>query len=299
MADISQFVQQIQIAARGEEVRDALVDSLNGMNDSIPASVEDALTAARNSGAFKGETGPKGEKGDTGQPGPKGENGAQGPRGNDGYSPGVTVTTIAGGHRVTITDRDHPSGQTFDVLDGAGNGDMTGATYDPDNTVATAGGIAAYVAENAQEALSFDNAPARNSTNPVTSHGIYTVIQNLLSQIHALEDRVEALEAGTTGSSSGNAGSSSGNSGSSSGNSGGTVDEDNLLVLECAEVEENYLVFDGTGAEESDGFIELDAGPSASGASVSENYLSIAGATVTENTLESGGSTVSENILNI
>lgn len=292
MADISQFVQQIQIAARGEEVRDALVDSLNGMNDSIPASVEDALTAARNSGAFKGETGPKGEKGDTGQPGPKGENGAQGPRGNDGYSPGVTVTTIAGGHRVTITDRDHPSGQTFDVLDGAGNGDMTGATYDPDNTVATAGGIAAYVAENAQEALSFDNAPARNSTNPVTSHGIYTVIQNLLSQIHALEDRVEALEAGTTGSSSGNAG-------SSSGNSGGTVDEDNLLVLECAEVEENYLVFDGTGAEESDGFIELDAGPSASGASVSENYLSIAGATVTENTLESGGSTVSENILNI
>ena len=292
MADISQFVQQIQIAARGEEVRDALVDSLNGMNDSIPASVEDALTAARNSGAFKGETGPKGEKGDTGQPGPKGENGAQGPRGNDGYSPGVTVTTIAGGHRVTITDRDHPSGQTFDVLDGAGNGDMTGATYDPDNTVATAGGIAAYVAENAQEALSFDNAPARNSTNPVTSHGIYTVIQNLLSQIHALEDRVEALEAGTTGSSSGNAG-------SSSGNSGGTVDEDNLLVLECAEVEENYLVFVGTGAEESDGFIELDAGPSASGASVSENYLSIAGATVTENTLESGGSTVSENILNI
>lgn len=292
MADISQFVQQIQIAARGEEVRDALVDSLNGMNDSIPAYVEDALTAAKNSGVFKGETGPRGEKGDTGQPGPKGENGAQGPRGNDGYSPRVTVAAIAGGHRVTITDRDHPSGQTFDVLDGAGNGDMTGATYDPDNTVATAGGIAAYVAENAQEALSFDNAPVRNSTNPVTSHGIYTVIQNLLSQIHALEDRVAALEAEKTGSSSGNAG-------SSSGNSGGTVDEDNLLVLECAEVEENYLVFDGTGAEESDGFIELDAGPSASGASVSENYLSIAGATVTENTLESGGSTVSENILNI
>ena len=285
MADISQFVQQIQIAARGEEVRDALVDSLNGMNDSIPAAVEDALTAARNSGDFKGEQGPKGEKGDTGQTGPKGDNGTQGPRGNDGYSPGVTVATITGGHRVTITDRDHPSGQTFDVLDGAGNGDMTGATYDPDNTVARSGGIAAYVAENAQEALSFDNAPALDSTNPVTSHGIYTVIQNLLSQIHALENRVAALEGG--------------NAGSSSGDSGGTVDEDNLLVLELAEVEENYLVFDGNGAEESDGFIELDGASSASGAGVSENYLSIAGATVTDNTLEAGGGTVSENILNI
>ena len=47
--------------------------------------------------------------------------GAPGAPGNDGISPAVTITTITGGHRVTITDRDHPQGQTFDVMDGAGN----------------------------------------------------------------------------------------------------------------------------------------------------------------------------------
>ena len=38
--------------------------------------------------------------------------------GDDGYSPAVTITDITGGHRVTITDKTHPSGQTFDVMDG-------------------------------------------------------------------------------------------------------------------------------------------------------------------------------------
>ncbi len=38
--------------------------------------------------------------------------------GRDGYSPEVTITEIEGGHRVTITDEDHPQGQTFDVMDG-------------------------------------------------------------------------------------------------------------------------------------------------------------------------------------
>lgn len=40
--------------------------------------------------------------------------------GEDGYSPVVTITEIDGGHRVTITDEDHPQGQSFDVMDGQG-----------------------------------------------------------------------------------------------------------------------------------------------------------------------------------
>lgn len=40
--------------------------------------------------------------------------------GQNGYSPEVTITEIEGGHRVTITDEDHPQGQTFDVMDGQG-----------------------------------------------------------------------------------------------------------------------------------------------------------------------------------
>ena len=72
---------------------------------------------------------------------PRGETGATGA---DGYSPEVTITTITGGHRVTITDADHPSGQSFDVLDGAPGG-MQASTYDPLGEVAAAGGIPAYV----------------------------------------------------------------------------------------------------------------------------------------------------------
>lgn len=57
----------------------------------------------------------------------------------------MSITAIAGGHRITITDREHPSGQSFDVMDGAGSGDMEASLYDSDSAVANAGGIAAYV----------------------------------------------------------------------------------------------------------------------------------------------------------
>ena len=51
----------------------------------------------------------KGQTGATGQTGPSGA---------DGVSPTVTITSITAGHRITITDADHPSGQSFDVMDG-------------------------------------------------------------------------------------------------------------------------------------------------------------------------------------
>lgn len=37
----------------------------------------------------------------------------------DGISPEVTISSVTHGHSVTITDREHPEGQSFDVLDGA------------------------------------------------------------------------------------------------------------------------------------------------------------------------------------
>ena len=77
---------------------------------------------------------------------PAGATGANGQDGADGYSPAVTITTITGGHAVTITDEAHPAGQTFNVMDGqSGTGDMQASTYDPNGTVATAGGIVAYI----------------------------------------------------------------------------------------------------------------------------------------------------------
>lgn len=57
-----------------------------------------------------------------------------------------------------------------------GNHGMEAETYDPDGTVAQAGGIAPYVEANAQNPLIFDNAPAAGSDNPVKSDGIYTAL---------------------------------------------------------------------------------------------------------------------------
>ena len=56
-----------------------------------------------------------------------------GAKGDKGYSPAITITTITGGHRFTVTDEDHPTGQSFDVMDGA-KGD---AGYSPAVTITT------------------------------------------------------------------------------------------------------------------------------------------------------------------
>ena len=127
-----------------------------------------------------GEQGPKGEKGDAGPQGiqgPKGDPGVQGPqgptgpqgaiglqgeRGPAGYSPAVSVAVITGGHRVTITDQAHPSGLSFDIMDGEGSGDMETAEYDPEGTVLAAGGIPDYVSD------AIDNA-AEKTENKTTA----------------------------------------------------------------------------------------------------------------------------------
>ena len=44
--------------------------------------------------------------------------GQDGQDGQDGVSPVVSITEISGGNRVTITDAEHPNGQSFDVMDG-------------------------------------------------------------------------------------------------------------------------------------------------------------------------------------
>lgn len=46
MADISDYISTIQTASRGEEVRDAIVDALNAINDAILSAVDGAITIA-------------------------------------------------------------------------------------------------------------------------------------------------------------------------------------------------------------------------------------------------------------
>ena len=61
MADISSYIRLIELAARGEEVRDALIDSLTAINSGIPDTVDALLVAAMERGDFIGPQGPKGD----------------------------------------------------------------------------------------------------------------------------------------------------------------------------------------------------------------------------------------------
>lgn len=243
----------LQTAVTEPEAGDAY-----GIGTSAPYDIyvwDGVSSAWINNGAIQG---PQGEKGDTGAPGPQGETGEQGPQGATGaagFSPVITVTDIAGGHRVTVTDADGE--KSFDVLDGAagsGTGDMLASVYDAAGKqaqIATAAELEAHTgdatihitadersvwneahemagavnealiehAQNAdihvtavekstwsgkanaadltahtgntgihvteaeksawsgkQNALTFDDAPAADSVNPVKSGGIYTAL---------------------------------------------------------------------------------------------------------------------------
>ena len=83
-----------------------------------------------------------GPVGPTGGPGPAGP---EGPAGSDGVSPEVTITAIPGGHRVTITDAEHPTGQSFDVMDGeSGGGAVSSVNGQTGTVVLDAEDVGAY-----------------------------------------------------------------------------------------------------------------------------------------------------------
>ena len=139
------------------DLLDAIIGRLSNLNttqkDSLVAAINEALTSAGTAAGFGNPVATV--DGNTGTPsvevtasgpdtakvftftfknlkGAKGAKGDPGSPGSDGISPVVSVETISGGHRITITDAG--GSQSFDVLDGAsgsGSGDMTKAVYDP------------------------------------------------------------------------------------------------------------------------------------------------------------------------
>lgn len=168
---------------------------------SITVSIADVTALEPNQSPYVTNTGtstdpifhlfiPRGAKGDPGT------NGTNGTNGTDGVSPGVTISAITGGHRVTITDADHPSGQSFDVMDGSSSGDMQKSVYDSNSTVSTAGGIVAYVTNAISNLLSkyssgssdWDTAPTSSSTKPVTSDGVYANTVRSISALTSTDD---------------------------------------------------------------------------------------------------------------
>lgn len=177
----------------------------SGVDASITVDIEDITMLATDATPYVTNTGTDTDpvfhlfipRGATGLPG---QDGTDGTDGVDGVSPTVTITSITNGHRVTITDADHPQGQSFDVMngqDGQGSGDMTKAVYDSDNAVATAGGIKAFI-----QSLGYITGLAWSALTgkPFSSIGSgLTVTSNTLSA------DVQSVTVGTTGTASASA----------------------------------------------------------------------------------------------
>ena len=98
------------------------VKGISSISKTGSSGLVDTYTITYSDGTTTSFTVTNGDDGAQGPEGPEGPQGPSGADGEDGYSPEVTITTITGGHRVTITDADHPQGQSFDVMDGSGGG---------------------------------------------------------------------------------------------------------------------------------------------------------------------------------
>lgn len=86
-------MSEYRLPLTAEEIEQKLLDVDDKVcKDDLPSCIEDALAEAKLSGEFDGKDG------------------------DDGISPVVSVTTITGGHRITITDKNGT--KTVDVMDG-------------------------------------------------------------------------------------------------------------------------------------------------------------------------------------
>ena len=109
-------------------------DGADGVSPTVATSAIEGgthVTITDASGAHEfdvmnGTDGAPGEKGDPGEDGAPGAKGDPGEDGADGFSPTVSVESIEGGHKVTITDAE--GAHEFNVMDGASGGAATTLT---------------------------------------------------------------------------------------------------------------------------------------------------------------------------
>ena len=124
----------------------------------------------------------------------KGVDYTDGKDGEDGFSPTVTINAIAGGTRVTITDKN--GSKTFDVMNGAGSGDVTSAML----TAAISGHNMASDAHNdirnlipktaadigADETGTASNAVSVHNTNEDAHNDIRLLITGLAERVNTI-----------------------------------------------------------------------------------------------------------------
>ena len=113
--------------------------------------------------------------------------GSPGTPGDDGYSPAVTIATITGGHRITITDEAHPTGQSFDVMDGSN--DAGSVTYD--ETATYQSGTVGYEVSELSRHLNDLDGDVTTLETTVTGKADKTTYQNVSGTTLTLNPAVD------------------------------------------------------------------------------------------------------------
>lgn len=127
-------------------------EKINLTADEVKFSDGESFQQKYDSGELRGPIGTTGAQGEPGVPG------------EDGFSPTASVATIAGGHRVTITDVN--GSKSFDVMDGKdGSGGGEGGGADG------ADGVTFYPNVDADGNLSWTNDGGLTNPDPVNIKG--------------------------------------------------------------------------------------------------------------------------------
>ena len=175
MADISSYIRLIELAARGEEVRDALIDSLTAINSGIPDTVDALLVAAMERGDFIGPQGPKGDTPELTYDAVPTANSANLLTSGAVYSaldsitPGVSLTESA---YLALTENEKNNGTVYYLSDKRviyRNGVAYGLPTSWNDVTGKPTTLTGY-------GVTVDSTPTENSSNPVTSGGIYNAV---------------------------------------------------------------------------------------------------------------------------
>ena len=185
MADISTYIRVIELAARGEEVRDAIINALNAINSAALGVFDETPTNnSTNAVTSRGIKNALDGKQDllTFDSTPT-ENSNNPVKSGGLYQALQNIQAALTFDDVPTEGSDNPvkSGGIYDALANIDFNIDSQPTEDSTHAVSSGSVYAALAGK--QNALTFDTYPLQNSTNPVQSKGIYQAMKGLKSTI--------------------------------------------------------------------------------------------------------------------
>lgn len=198
MADIASYIRDIELAARGEEVRDAIINALNAINTSALGIFDDTPTAnSTNAVTSKGIYEALQVKQDSLTFDNEPTEGSNNPVKSGGlYTALSNIQEALTFDDVPTEGSDNPvkSGGIYNALANI-DFDIDAEPTEGSTHAVSSGSVFAGLAGK-QDTLTFDNVPVNGSDNPVRSSGIYNSIKGLHRTIMASTVTLETTWSG-------------------------------------------------------------------------------------------------------